>query len=121
MSRVPASQTSFLMFAFAVGCVVSVLASALSPRATPLFVIPVLWAWGVLAWIAGSQFADSHRWLVFLLAAPVHGLVLSFGSLVADTILKSFARDASRRHILILAAGVVCYVSLLLWIGHWSP
>jgi hypothetical protein len=122
MSRIAASQTRFLMLTFAVGCVVSILASVLSsPRGTTLFLGPLFWAWSILAWAAGTTFADNHRWLVILLAAPVHGLVLSFGSLVADTVLKPFFQDASRRHILVLAAGAACYVWLLSWVGHWTP
>jgi hypothetical protein len=56
---------------------------------TVLTEIPLLWAWGLVAAIAGSGAADSNHWLLYVIAGAMHGCAFLLLAVVVQRIAES--------------------------------
>lgn len=104
-----------LLFAFVSGCVVSLIGSQLvSGAGTFLYLVPLMWAWDILATLFGTDFANGHSYLGPLVAAPMHGLLVALLTLVVGRALR---RVVTRERVRpVLSLGLVTVVYFLLYV-----
>jgi hypothetical protein len=76
MERMMVSVGRPWLMAFGLGFVIGLIAILVS-RGTMLFaIVPTLWSWTLIATVAGSNFANTHAWIAYGLAALMQGLFL---------------------------------------------
>jgi hypothetical protein len=75
-----------------------------------VYVVPSLWSWTLLNAAFGYTFADTHKWLLYLVAALTQGFILALMSILVCSTKKTSAKAASIIAIALIVAFVVCMV-----------
>jgi hypothetical protein len=101
---------------FCIGAAIGYLATPLVPEpGTLLTSIPLLWAWKLVASIAGSQVANEHRWVSTLLSALLHGAFLACVSAATYRLTRLATRTRYLRSLVLLVLALAYTAALSFW------
>jgi hypothetical protein len=103
------SRRRYFVWCFLMGLVLSRV-GALTAGA----LLPLLLAWRVVAFVAGSRFADTHVWIAEVIASVSHGVAAVLLGWLVDLLLERWGRRRVRTRVKLVLVAVAYLIFLLL-------
>ena len=104
-----------MLLVFCVGAIGGYVTTAASGGRTVLTLTPLMSAWGIVATVAGSDYANRQQWASYSIAGVMHGIILSLSVFAARWALsRAGMRVDGARGFWLIPALTLAYITLLL-------